>query len=271
MTSDLSVALQQVVDMAIQGARSEHVGHAKRAFIIPDGYALEIKDFAKDEKGPQRPAGTAVMREIDSLIDFVRIHQQAGTAIYIDDLRVTAVINGHIGQDSEAGWGDFVAIFEPKYTPGWTAWNAWNGKWVEQRQFAELLEDRIPEIAHPDGARVLEAVTNLRVKYQVNFERVIETTNDLVQLVYKEESEAGSIAVPTKLDLYLPMFEGGESYMLGVKLRSTKPNQNGQVQFRVDLGEELHTIVREARKDIRDKLRTSIPEVPVFIGQWHQG
>lgn len=115
---------------------------------------------------------------------------------------------------------------------------------------------------------MLEAVKNLRLKYDTTYERVIETTNDLVQLVWKEEAETGTIKIPAKLTLVLKMYEAGEDYVLSARVRFTKPDSQGKVKFRYELGEELHEIKLKAQQDLRDQLAKGLGDVPVFVGAW---
>lgn len=262
----LTEAIDKIAAMAVANFEPIEFG-GKKFWTIPDGYKLEMKDLSSDAAAPARKKGTATMRDVFSFIEYVKRHTGIGTTVWVDDLRLTAILNGH-SADAGAGWGDHKVVFEPKYTPAWTAWIGFHGNWQTQGEFAQFLESRLSEIAEPAGADVLEAVKNLRLKYDTTYERAIETTNDLVQLVWKEEAETGTIKIPSRLTLYLSMYEGGEKYVLSARVRFQKPDSQGKVKFRYELGEELHDIKLKAQQDLRDQLAKGLGDIPVFVGAW---
>lgn len=266
----LTAAIEKFEAMVESGLEPFQVGE-KRLWVVPEGYRLEMKDFAADAPSPARKKGIATMRDVPSFIEYVKRHAGPGTVAWVDDLKLTGILNGHaVGSPEDgAGWGDHKAVFEPKYSPAWTAWIGFNGGWQSQGEFAQFLETRLTEIAEPAGAEVLEAVKNLRLKYDTTYERAVETSNDLVQLVWKEEAETGTIKIPAKLVLYLKMYEGGERYVLTARVRFQKPDSQGKVKFRYELGEELHDIKLKAQQDLRDQLADGLgDEIPVFVGAW---
>lgn len=188
----LTEAIEKFEAMVESGLEPFQVGE-KRLWVVPEGYRLEMKDFAADAPSPARKKGIATMRDVPSFIEYVKRH----------------------------------------------------------------------------GAEVLEAVKNLRLKYDTTYERAVETSNDLVQLVWKEEAETGTIKIPAKLVLYLKMYEGGERYVLTARVRFQKPDSQGKVKFRYELGEELHDIKLKAQQDLRDQLADGLgDEIPVFVGAW---
>lgn len=259
-------AIREIRDMALAtvAKQPQELAGRRLAWIVPDGAKLQIEDYSKFHERPMRKTGQVTHREVPSLVAYIQRHKTAGTEIFINELTVRAVLNGN--EPEQPGWGDHIATFAPLYTTAWTAWTGFEGNWIEQRDFAMFLENRLTEIANPDGAWVMEAVQNLKVKYETTFERVIETTNDFVNLTYREDADTGVIKVPNKLDLRMPMYEGGQTYTVGARLRFSKPDQHGRVKFRFDLGEEVHLIKLEAQRDLRSQIEANLADIPVFIG-----
>lgn len=134
----LTEAIEKLESLTVAGFEPFEVGE-KRLWAIPDGYKLEMKDFAADAPEPARKRGIASMRDVDSFIAYAKRHAGVGTVVWVDDLRLTGILNGHAGGNGLPGWGDHLVTFEPKYTPAWTAWIAFNGHWQSQGEFAQFL------------------------------------------------------------------------------------------------------------------------------------
>lgn len=254
MSSDYSEGLKEALEYAgkleAAGTAGEpiDIGGAPRLirFLTPDGYKAEMLDLERYESGPRRKSGTATLRDLASFIEYLKNHGSiGGTTVYREDRRFTAILNGHGILTDEAGWGDHRAVFEPKWTPGWTAWEAFNNGWHTQDDFAQFLTDRIPEIAHPPAGEIVEAVENLRLHWNATYERVIQPSNDFVQLKYVEEAQAGTIRVPAKFTIVVTPFEGADEVTLDVALRFAKPDAQGKVKFQFRLEEKASQVVDE--------------------------
>lgn len=227
--------------------------------ILPPGYSSEILDLEKYAAHPRRKNGKVILRGIGSFMEYVGRHKGPGTAVYRDGRRFTAILDGHEPGLGLAGWGGHTAMFEPLWTPGWTAWSGFANKAIPQEDFARFLEDRIPEIARPDGAVVFEAVANLRLHWEARYERVINPSVDYANITFVEEEKAGQFRVPTTFDLVVVPFEGADALAIeGVRLSVSRPNQNQKLTFTYRLPESADRAVdrlfTERLADVRESV-----------------
>lgn len=233
-----------------------------------DGY--EVVDTEKYEATPRRKKGTATFRDAASFKAYIDRHADASeTVIFRDPESHTfeCIFDHHAGVALDiAGWGDHRAKLELRYTPSWTAWTGFAGRWLGQQEFAEFLEARIGDIAFPDGAQLLEIVRTLRIKLEVLWQNTVVLQNNTVQLTWQEEMTTGNVIVPEDFTLVLRPFDGAENGTVDAKLRFTKPDSTGKVKFKFDLGESARTALDFALEGIAADLAKL--DVPVFTGRW---
>lgn len=176
---------------------------------------------------PVRKTGQVTLTEAVSFAAYVNDHKvEAHTEVWADrdHGRLVAVLNGHARRDPAAGWGDHRATLELRFTPAWKAWTAINGRQLPQAEFADFLEDNLPDVVEPDGAALLEVATSIQATVGAVVKSAIRTDNGEVQVRYEEQVEgkagrAGDLTIPTRIALRLTPFEGGEPYRVEARLR----------------------------------------------------
>lgn len=262
--------LRYVADLAEGATTGEHLMSGENPlgivrWLTPEGYKSELVNLEQYEAHPRMKRGLATLRDLDSFISYLVIHGDSGTAVYRDGKAFRAIIDGHSAET--AGWGHHVAEFQPKWTPGWTAWTGFNSHWLSQDDFANFLSDRIPEIAEPAGAVVHEAVMNLRLHWEATYERAIQPSNDFVQLRYTEEAKGGEFKVPAQFTLCVTPFDGAEPVTVGARLRFAKPDEKGRVRFQYILGEEAQQALDAEFARMEERIAGEA-SVPVFRGSF---
>lgn len=182
---------------------------------------------------PARPRGTMAARDQRSFTQYVlsRLERRDDTPIVGDKPRVygtlspkpgfTAVFNDHDGE--HAGWRDDRATFDCPLSREWVTWTGASGKQMTQEQFAQFIEDNLPDVAEPPAADMLEISRTLEAKKKVNFASGIRLSNGQNQLTYEEQIEGtaakGRIVVPEQFALGIAVFEGGDRYRVDARLR----------------------------------------------------
>lgn len=215
--------------------------------VIPDDSHVEIVDVERFQDEPNRKRGQLNFHDIDSFIHYVNKHKSPKTLTLVDLTRasILAALDHH-GPDTP-GWGEHQARYEPRWTPAWTAWTGFDDKWQTQQDFAEFLEDRLGEIATPDGAQLLEIAQNLRMKLNVRFDSSKVLSNGTVQLTYHEELESaggakGDLKVPEYFTLVLKPFDDAAPVHIEARLRITPPSRDGEVRFMFKMGEQVRRV-----------------------------
>lgn len=128
---------------------------------------------------PARKSGTAQAQTLDSFCELVNRHKTGNSAVFADaDWRkpsFTAVIDyHHVGEAGQPDNGRHRVHYAFPLSEEWKAWMEHNGKPMSQKDFAEFLEDRIPELSSPTEEE--------RIRFERDFATTLATPSQLVEL-----------------------------------------------------------------------------------------
>lgn len=184
---------------------------------------------------PRRARGVQVLATAQSLIDWVNRHKTPETYIAADEKGTTfkAVFNGHTPNSNTVsslpGHGDFGAAYN---CPLSDEWRRWIGKSQHDRdekkgmghaEFIQFIEDNMLDITRPDSAQMLAAVRSFEAKRDVQFKSAKRLDNGDVSFAYVEDTQqqtpAGSLSLPSKFEITIPVFQGGTAYAMDANLR----------------------------------------------------
>jgi len=249
--------------------------------IWPDKKIESLERFADR---PLRKRAFVRLTDTVSFSHYVREHAQFGTALFGDQNKpsVLAVIDYHeprndltVASDQPASpldnvpnWGEHRAELVLAQTIEWKRWISNSGAQLTQVQFAEMLEDNLPDIIDPVGASLLEIAQTLQAKNDVGFRSAVRLSNGQHQLTYVENLQAtagvdGNLEVPERIKLALAPFEGAPKYEVVARLRYRITA--GKLSFSYQL-ERPHKIVEAAFKDVRAAIESATGKV-VVLGQ----
>ena len=190
------------------------------ALLVPEGYKVESQEKLLDR--PARKRGKYTFRDVASFIDYFKLHQM-GSSLYgrIDPPQFVAVFDDH--RKDEAGWRDHTAVYDCPLSVEWKTWSSVNKKPFKQAEFAQFVEDNLPDILEPTGADMLEISRTLEAKKKINFASGIRLSNGNQELTYEEEVQGtaskGKLQIPETFTLGLPVLEGGPRYKVTARLR----------------------------------------------------
>ncbi len=102
---------------------------------------------------PERRKGTATVDTLESFIDLVKRHADAESSVIFADATMprpalTAVLDYH-DMAGVPGWGQHRVVYPFPVTDEFKGWLAMDAKPMEQREFAEFLEEHAAELAAP--------------------------------------------------------------------------------------------------------------------------
>lgn len=208
---------------------------------VPDGGKVEWHDGRRNAATPPRKQGAAHLHDAASFGTYVNAHTVDGTVIYgnAPDGRIVAVVNDHIPYQDTAGWGDHTATWKLRHSPAWTAWTRHAGQWLNQRQFAEHLEDNAADVIEPSAAEMLEVAQTLQANKSVAFRTHTRLRDGQTQLQYEETVESragerGQLEVPTMFTIGVPVYDGLDAYKLTARFRFRVNDGNLSVMYRLD-------------------------------------
>jgi len=231
--------------------------------ILPND--CKVEDLEKLLPNPLRKRANVKFQEVASFSRYIQDHKTDDTAIFCETSerggKFKAIIDYHGHGADEPQWCEHIAVYDCPTSVEWNRWTLLNGKSIGQAEFAEFLEMCVGDIREPVGAEVLEIVTSLNAKISVDFASAVRLDNGNVQFTYEERTDTkagrnGTMEVPPKFQLGIPVFRGGPKYAVDVLLRYRIQEKKLVFSYAMvnphkiieDACNELVQIVREATK-----------------------
>lgn len=264
MTDLTGSTVVEIADLSRSAAGPQELEPGRvYGFATPDG--IQVVDLIHDRwaKVPERMKGVTRVDDVDSFVWlYNRFAADTTTEVYAgrEFNTVTAVFNSH-GEDP--GWGDHRAQLVLKLSNSWADWSKVSGRDVEQRSFAEFIEDHLADMLEPSGAHMLEVAQKLQGTQRVEWRSAQVLADGTRQLLYAESTDAhaagttGNLKVPHELKLGLQVFDR----------HATRYEVAGRFRYRIN-GGKLQLLVKLLGLDeIRDAaLAAVVAEVKEKIG-----
>lgn len=250
---------QVVVDTALRSAEPHELQPGKY-YIVNTPSGVADFDLTGDEHKdtPSRKKGVTTVRDTASFLAYYGKHADENSEVYADTerLTVTAVLDANTA--AAPRWGGHRLQLALRTTDAWQQWMALDGKLMGQEQFAEFIEDHLPELLEPASAEMLEIAQSIQGAVKAEFQSGTRLSSGERKLAYVETVTAkagqkGELTIPETFVVGLVPFEGSEGYRLTARLRYRI--NGGPLQ----LGYKLE---RPA-----DTLRTAFTDVVKAIGE----
>jgi uncharacterized protein YfdQ (DUF2303 family) len=234
--------------------------------IIPAGASFH--DLEHLLPTPVYAKAAVQARTVQSLIDYTAGHKTAATAIFADveSGKVQSVID-YVGLDNAPAHKAQRCVYDAPFSEEWKRWTAISGKQQNQEAFALFIEENRDDVVTPDGATMLELAKTLDAKKKVTFKSGLRLDDGSVDLAYSDETTAagaginGKIAIPTEIEIGIPVFFGGDRYKITAFFRYRIIE--GKLVMWVDLHRIKH--IRDAAfSDIINKIKADLDGVPVY-------
>lgn len=233
--------IQAVIDTAVRSTPPAEVEPGKfYVFRTPDG--IRQLDLTGDQyrDTPARKQGITTVRDADSFAGYWGKHSDDNSEVYADadQLRVTAVLDADTA--TAARWGGHRLVLSLRETEAWQAWLALDGKLIEQQQFAEFVEDHLPEILEPAAAEMLEIAQSISGTVKAEFASGTRLATGQRQLSYVETVTAkagqkGTLTIPETFVVGLLPFEGlTKGYQFTARLRYRINGSDLTIGYKLD-------------------------------------
>jgi uncharacterized protein YfdQ (DUF2303 family) len=227
--------------IAANTAQIIDAGPSGQFLVTPDGVNAE-RIINYDAHGliveaPSRIAQTVLLQTTASLVDYVNRFKGEHTTLLADIAAnsIMAAIDYH-GPAAADHVGHLAKLTLP-HSVEWDAWKSQDKKMGDQQSFARWLEENAADVEAPSGADLLEICRDIQAVRRADFRKVVRTSGEVERFEYTEATEAktsGSVEVPTKFQLRIPVYFGEGTEVLFAFLR-WKLNE-GDLQ----LGYQLH-------------------------------
>lgn len=217
-----------VAQLAREGAEHEEL-------IVGEVYALQdgtggYRVVSTDEfaEAPRRAEASRVLTDAASFATYVNRHKTDATEVFAhtNTATVVAVIDSHrAGADlGLPGWQKHRVTLKLEHSKPWLEWAAADGKWFDQEEFAEFLENRYSEVIEPTPAQMIDIATSFEAKKGVDFKAGFRGDSGEVKLQYEETiktkaGQKGELEIPKKIQLALRPYVGGPVYSIWANFR----------------------------------------------------
>jgi len=195
---------------------------------------------------PERREGIAKITSLQSFIDHVNRFKDEDSVIFANDgLKpgLLAVLDYHrAGAASAPRFGKHRTAYEFPLSDEWTAWKTVENKNLSQADFAEFLEDRLPDVLSPEDAsdidrdlmakigpayaspqEMLTVSRGLRIHVEHRITNKVNLSSGEVELQFEEEHRDAQgfarVNVPGAFLIGIPVFRKGPPYKIPVRLR----------------------------------------------------
>lgn len=205
---------------------------------------------------------------VDSFVSYWRRYSSASSVIFVDDKAhtVNAAFDYH---NYLPAWVRHKMTLSLLPTPEWVKWRQNSGKRLGQVEFAEFIQDNMTDVVNPDGATLLEIVTNLSNHRTAKFASNIRLDNGQVQFTYEEElkgaATAGQVSIPQEFELGIRPFARCESYLVGARLRYRITDERAlTIWYEIKRPERIEVDAFESvLKELTEEIGAN---VPMFYG-----
>ncbi|KVO05598.1 phosphopentomutase [Burkholderia ubonensis] len=243
--------------------------------LVPEGYRIE--EMVEPEY-PARPTGTAKMRDVGSFIALFNRQKRDCSLVYatLEPARFIAVIDDHFpagdigGPKMGANWQEQRIDFTVPPSREWRTWTESNRKPMNQLQFAEFIEDNLPDIIQPTGSDMLTMALNFEASKNGRFVSNTRLSDGNVEFTWKEdvESAVGSagqkLTMPQQIKIRIPVFENSEPVDMDVRVKFRVAEQHLKLWYElVRPHKVLESGFRAIWAEIEDKAKTNI-----LLGQY---
>lgn len=250
---NLKTTSTELGDLLLSGVAKEahFIGQGGVPYtVVPGGFSVAPLEHLMS--APARTRAAVLVRDVASLLGYLKAHDEGRTAIFADDdaLAVQAIVDYH--RPAGPGFGEHVVTLKLDRRPEWKTWLESNRKVMNQATFAQFVEDNLPDIAAPEGAVVLEVVRTLEARKKVNFLSAVRLQDGNREFTYEEQTDAsaakGTLKVPEVFTLGLQPFRGAAKYRLDARLRF-RIEDGGKLTLWYDLVRP-HLVLESAFADV---------------------
>lgn len=257
--------VRAIIDTAQQAAAPTELTPGK-VYAVRTGDQVKTIDLTGDAYSelPARKKGTTVVRDAASFAALWAKHADETSEVYADAARltVTAVLNA----DGPAGadWGDHRVRLELRETDAWEQWAANDGALLKQEDFAEFVEDHLPEILEPAAAEMLEIAQSISGTVKAEFASGTRLATGQRQLAFTETVTAkagqkGQLTIPETFVVGLVPFEGSEGYRLTARLRYRITDTRLTIGYKLERPQDVRaTAFQDVVKAIAEQISEQI-------------
>jgi uncharacterized protein YfdQ (DUF2303 family) len=232
--------------------------------VVPRDY--EVKSLESFLPRPLRIKQEVILYDTDSFIGYVKEFMTGATLIFFNAQEETFVAAIDYHETEKPSWCEHSAAYKPRRSVEFTIWMDGNRKQMDQVPFARFLEENLPDIVEPNSAELLQVALTFEAKKSVEFASGVRLANGQIQFAYDEvvrgTAQKGTIEIPEKFVLGIPIHVNGPAYRIDVRLRWRL--QEGKAVFWYEVVRP-HRFIEHALNEINQRIATETA-IPILAG-----
>ncbi len=256
--------LQELNDLFSQAQEVNYIKGGKPLVILKNDQ--QAKDLEYLLNAPTAIRGKYSFTRQSSFIDYVNEHKTAGTRVYVPSISLFLAVLNHASH-GDPQWNNHTAELQLKQTPAWLTWKGENKKNMNQRDFAQFIEDNLAEIVNPVGAALLDLIRTIKMTQSLEIGGEVNERGELSSQMFeiKARNSAGAkmdVELPGSFMLALSPYEDGVPMTIECRLRFKidPPKMTFFYEIR-----HIDRIEREAVDKIAANIKQSV-QLPVWYG-----
>jgi uncharacterized protein YfdQ (DUF2303 family) len=212
-----AAAVDSIINVAQQAAECQQLEPGRIYAFVAGGEVHRI-DLTGDAYAdtPRRKVGKVVVADVPSFAHYYAKHvDRAATELYAsrDSRTITAVIDAHSAD--VPGWAGHRLVLGLQHSEAFKAWQAHDGRYMDQEAFAEFLDDNRADIVDPSAAEMLEIAQTIQGTSKVDWQAGHRLRDGQRVLGYVETNTAtagtkGELAIPSEISLGVAIFDGAK-------------------------------------------------------------
>lgn len=260
MDNTKTTEVLEIASLAIAANQARRITDDSSPYaVVPAGYGIECMEYTLP--APARKRGKVFLGDAVSFIAFFNKHKTSQSMLY--GATAKPAFKGIINDDGDApGWKDHQVIYQCPHSQEWGVWKSGSGRHMNQTEFAEFIEDNLPDIysttiEEPSAAELLEIASNFKMNKKVNFSSGKRLDNGQICLEYVEDIQGsagakGQIRIPEKFWIAVPVFENGSPYK--VECRFKYRVKEGVLTMWFEMV-RAHKVLESAFKDVWQEIK----------------
>jgi uncharacterized protein YfdQ (DUF2303 family) len=225
--------------------KTHDIGGKKFALVHGAFVTVDLENF---QNSPSRVNESVLVSTEQSFVDYLGKFALPNTLVRFNDSNyvVSAIIDYHT-DSFDARWCEHGLQYKCPKSDELIVWIKNNKNKMTQVDFAEFVEDNIKDFQSPSGAELLEMATNFTINRDANFSSGVRLSSGEFQFQFSEENKKGSVTVPEKIEIGIPVFKNGQAYRVQAKLRYRL--HSGKLTLWYELI-EINSIMDDAFKNV---------------------
>lgn len=225
----VETALQAGRD-AVEKVHSSPISDGIPFIVLNDGAGKQRRELITERFArPARKTGTVKLNDESSFMEYWKLHQKPYSNIFgcLDPSQFVAVFNDHDGDTP--GFGDHQALYKLLPSKEWLEWVSRDKKEFDGTvAFAEWLENHLPDMLSPPGAKMMEIALNLRITQNASYSKAVRLQDGDTQFTYTNTvdgsagpANTGQVSIPDQFSIGIPVFQGltAEQHVIQARFR----------------------------------------------------